>query len=137
MGKRCPAVQLGSLQLTPLSAGFKLLTLGIQMALCMERRDEEEEDFINTRRACAARVTVVVLYVCMYVCMYICMYVCVFVCLSAHAVLAVCTIKSKMKDAIVLSVRFAAILKWRFSLNCLIRKLERFLLTSAGAAIFS
>ena len=55
---------------------------------------------------------------------------------SGHAILAVCAIKSIMKDTIVLSVRFAAILKWRFSKNCL-RKLERFLLTSAGAAIFS
>ena len=36
-----------------------------------------------------------------------------------------------------LSVRFAAILKRRFSLNCLIQKLELFSLTSAGAAIFS
>ena len=35
-------------------------------------------------------------------------------------------------ETIVLSVRFVAILKWQFSLNCLIRKLERFLLTSAG-----
>ena len=48
------------------------------------------------------------------------------VCLSGHAILAVRAIKSIMKDTIVLSVRFAAILKWRFSLNCLIRKLERF-----------
>ena len=57
--------------------------------------------------------------------------------LSAHAILTVRAIKSITKDTIVLSVRFAAILKWRFSLNCLIRKLEHFLLTSAGAAIFS
>ena len=49
------------------------------------------------------------------------------VCVSAHAILAVRAIKSIMKD-IVLSVRFAAILNWRFSLNCLIRKLERFYL---------
>ena len=69
--------------------------------------------------------------------MYVCMYVCVCVCLSAHAILAVRAIKSIMKDTIVLSIRFAAILKWRFSLNCLIQKLEHFLLTSAGAAIFS
>ena len=48
------------------------------------------------------------------------------VCLSAHAILAVCMVKSIMKDTIVLSVRFAAILKWRFSLTYLIRKLERF-----------
>ena len=60
-----------------------------------------------------------------------------YVCLSAHAILAVRAIKSITKDTIVLSVRFAAILKWRFSLNCLIRKLERPLLTLAGAAIFS
>ena len=63
--------------------------------------------------------------------------VCVSVCLSAHAILAVRAIKSITKDTIVLSIRFAAILKWHFSLNCLSRKLERFLLTSAGAAIFS
>ena len=58
-----------------------------------------------------------------------------YVCLSEHAILAVRAIRSITKDAIVLSVRFAAILKRRFSLNCLIRKLERFSLTSAGAAI--
>ena len=51
---------------------------------------------------------------------------CVCVCLSAHAILVVRAIKSITKDTI--SVRLAAILKWRFSLNCLIRKLERFLL---------
>ena len=39
--------------------------------------------FINPRRACAARVTVVVLCVCMCVCM--CMYVCVYVCMYAVA----------------------------------------------------
>ena len=37
------------------------------------------------------------------------------VCLSGHAILAVRAIKSIMKDTIVLSARFAAILKWRFS----------------------
>ena len=46
--------------------------------------------------------------------------VCLSVCLSAHAILAVHTIKNIIKDTIVLNVRFAAILKWRFSLNCLI-----------------
>ena len=56
---------------------------------------------INPRHACAARVTVIVS--------------CVSVCLSAHAILAVHAIKSITKDTIVLSVRFAAILKWRFS----------------------
>ena len=61
------------------------------------------ELLINPRRACAERVTVVVSCVCMYVC------------LSAHAILAVRTIRSITKDAIVLNVRFAAILKWRFS----------------------
>ena len=60
-----------------------------------------------------------------------------YVCLSEHAILAVRAIRSIKKDAIVLSVRFVAILKWRFSLNCLIRKLEHFSLTSAGVAIFS
>ena len=55
-----------------------------------------------------------------------------YVCLSEHAILAVHAIRSITKDAIVLSVRFAAILKRRFSLNCLIRKVECFSLTSAG-----
>ena len=58
---------------------------------------------INPRRACAERVTVVVSYVCMYVC------------LSEHAILAVHAARSITKDAIVLSVRFAAILKRCFS----------------------
>ena len=83
---------------------------------------------INPRRACAARVTVVVLCVC----------VCVSVCLSAHAILAVREIKSIMKDIIVINVRFSILrLNCRFSLNCLIQKLEHFLLTSARAAIFN
>ena len=69
--------------------------------------------------------------------MCVCVCVCVCVCLSEHAILAVRAVRSITKDAIVLSVRYAAILKRRFSLNCLIRKLERFSLTSAGAAIFS
>ena len=70
---------------------------------------------INPRCACAERVTVVVSCVCVCVC------VCVSVCLSEHAILAVRAIRSITKDAIMLSVRFAAILKRRFSLNCLIR----------------
>ena len=37
--------------------------------------------------------------------------VCMYVCLSAHAILAVRAIRSITKDAIVLRVRFAAILK--------------------------
>ena len=37
-----------------------------------------------------------------------------YVCLSAHAILAVRAIKSITKDTIVLSIRFSAILKWRF-----------------------
>ena len=78
------------------------------------------EQLINPRCACAERVIVVVSCVCVCVCMS--------VCLSAHAILAVRAIKSITKDTIVLSVRFAAILKWRFSLNCLIQKLERFYL---------
>ena len=61
--------------------------------------------FINPRRACAARVTVVVL----------CLSVCLYVCLSEHAILTVRAVRSITKDAIVLSVRFAAILKRRFS----------------------
>ena len=60
---------------------------------------------INPQRACAERVTVVVSCLC----------VCLYVCLSAHAILAVHTIKNITKDTVVLSVRFAAILKWRFS----------------------
>ena len=62
---------------------------------------------INPRRACAERVTVVVSCVWLSVCMY--------VCLSEHAILAVRAVRSITKDAIVLSVRFAAILKRRFS----------------------
>ena len=68
---------------------------------------------INPRRACAERVTVVVSCVCVCVCMSVCMYM--YVCLSEHAILAVRAIRSITKDAIVLSVRFAAILKRRFS----------------------
>ena len=75
--------------------------------------------------------------VCLSVCVSVCVSVCLSVCLSAHTLLAVRAAKSITKDTIVLSIRFAAILKWRFSLNCLIRKLERLLLTSAGAANFS
>ena len=75
-------------------------------------------------RNCAARVTVVVSCVCVFVCVCVCVCVracvracvCVVsVCLSAHAILAVRAIRSITKDAIVLSVRFAAILKWHFS----------------------
>ena len=64
--------------------------------------------YINPRSACAERVTVVVSCV-------VCLSVCLYVCLSEHAILAVRTIRSVTKDAIVLSVRFAAILKRRFS----------------------
>ena len=53
--------------------------------------------------------------VCLSVCLYVCMYVCMYVCLSEHAILAVRAVRSITKDAIVLSVRFAAILKRRFS----------------------
>ena len=45
----------------------------------------------------------------------VCHSVCHSVSLSGHTILAVRAIKSIMKDTIVLSVRFAAILKWRFS----------------------
>ena len=72
--------------------------------------------------ACTARVRVVVSCVC----------ASVYVCLSAHAILAVRAIKSITKDTIVLSVRFAAILKLHFFLNCLIRKLEHFYLPRQG-----
>ena len=57
---------------------------------------------VNPRRACAARVTVLGLSLS--------------VCLSVrHAILAVRATKGITKDIIVLSVRFAAILKRRFS----------------------
>ena len=83
---------------------------------------------VNPRRACAERVTVVVSCVCVCVCVCVCGCVracvracvrtcvraCVCVCLSEHAILAVRAIRSITKDAIVLSVRFAAILKWNF-----------------------
>ena len=81
---------------------LQLLTLTIQL-LNHINRVNHETSVINPRRACVARVTVVVLYVCMCVC------------LSAHAILAECAIKSIMKDTIVLSIGFAAILKWCFS----------------------
>ena len=45
----------------------------------------------------------------------VCVCVCVSVCLSEHAILAVRAVRSITKDAIVLSVGFAAILKRRFS----------------------
>ena len=45
----------------------------------------------------------------------VCVCVCMHVCLSEHAILAVRAIRSITKDAIVLSVRFAAILKRCFS----------------------
>ena len=59
------------------------------------------------------RVTVVVSCVC--VCMSVCLYVCMYVCLSENAILAVRAVRSIMKYAIVLSVRFATILKRCFS----------------------
>ena len=59
---------------------------------------------INPRRACAARVTVLGLSFCLSVCLSV-----------RHAILAVRATKSITKDTIVLSVRFAAILKRRFS----------------------
>ena len=52
--------------------------------------------------------------------------VCMCVCLSAHAILAVREIKSIMKDAIVLSARFAAILKWSFSFKMSYSKVRAF-----------
>ena len=80
---------------------------------------------INPRRACAARVTVVVLCVC--------------VCLSVspHAILAVCTITSKTKDTIVLSVEFEAIVKRHFFLKVSGSKVRALLLTSVRTAILS
>ena len=55
---------------------------------------------INPRRACAARVTVLGLSFCLSVCLSV-----------RHAILVVRATKSITKDTIVLSVRFAAILK--------------------------
>ena len=51
---------------------------------------------INPRRACAARVTAVVLCVCMY--MYVCMYVCVYVCVCVHSYLPPHTLESQKRD---------------------------------------
>ena len=68
-------------------------------------------------------------------CVCVCVCVCLSVCSNTLFWQYIRAIRSITKDAIVLSVRFAAILKRRS--NCLIRKLERFSLTSAGAAIFS
>ena len=67
---------------------------------------ESATHIINPRRAYAERVTVVVSCVCLSVCLY--------VCLSEHAILAVRAIRSITKDVIVLSIRFAAILKGVF-----------------------
>ena len=61
---------------------------------------------INPRSEKAERVKVVVSCVCVCVCVSVCL---------EHAILAVRAIRSITKDAIVLSVRFAAILKRRFS----------------------
>ena len=60
-------------------------------------RGTENSFIINPRRACAERVTVVILCVCMYVC-------------HAHAILAVRAIKSVTKDTVMLNVIFAPIL---------------------------
>ena len=60
---------------------------------------------VNPRRACAARVTVVVLCTCLSVCLSV----------SPHTILAVRAITGKTEDTIVLSVEFEAIVKWRFS----------------------
>ena len=52
---------------------------------------------------------------CVRACVCVCVCVCLYVCLSEHAILAVCAIRSITKDAIMLSIRFAAILKRCFS----------------------
>ena len=57
-------------------------------------------------------------------------------CVSVHAILTVRAIKSIMKDIVMLSVRFAAIVNWLF-LKIVLSKVRAFLLTSAGAPIFS
>ena len=79
-------------------------------------------DVINPRHACTGKG---------YSSCLVCLYVCLSVCLSTHVILAVHAIKSIMKD-IVLSIKFAAILKRCFSLNCFIRKLEHFYLPRQG-----
>ena len=54
------------------------------------------------------------------------MYVCMYVCLSEHAILAVRVVRSITKDAIVLSVRFTAILKKAFFLKLSYSKVRAF-----------
>ena len=80
------------------------LELVLNICACVGRTSPRVP-LINPRRACADRVTVVVSCVCLSVCLYV----------RTHAILAVRAIRSIMKDAIVLSVRFAAILKRHFS----------------------
>ena len=63
---------------------------------------------------------------CVCVCVYVCVSVCLYVCLSEHAILAVRAIRSIMKDAIMLSVRFAAILKRRVFFNLSYSKVRAF-----------
>ena len=75
-------------------------------------------NFINPRHACAARVTVLGLSFCLSFCLS--------VCLSGHAILAVRAIKSIMKDTIVLSIRFAAILKMAFFIKLFYSKVRAF-----------
>ena len=55
-----------------------------------------------------------------------CVSVCMYVCLSEHAILAVRAVRSITKDAIMLSVRFAAILKRRFLLKLSYSKVRAF-----------
>ena len=70
------------------------------------------------------------------VCMYFCLSVSV--CLSAYAILAVRAIKSIMKDTIELSKhQICGNIKIAFFLKLSYSKVRAFLLTSAGAAIFS
>ena len=73
-------------------------------------------------------------FVCVCVCVCVCMYVC-----HAHAILAVRAIKSVTKDTVVLNADLRQYYNGVFLkiIYCFIRKLERLLLTSAGAAIFS
>ena len=52
--------------------------------------------------------------------------VCMYVCLSEHAILAVRAVRSITKDAIVLSVRFAAIFKKAFFLKLSYSKVRAF-----------
>ena len=76
---------------------------------------------------CVCVCVCVCVYVCVCVCLsVVCLSVCLYVCLSEHAILAVHAIRSITKDVIVLSVRFAAILKRAFFLKLSYSKVRAF-----------